>query len=285
MTKVHDVAAVASEKLAKKLATFRIDARPYYRAPLTPELFAINIDNRQIRPWAGKAQIEVVGDRKVRQAVLTVVESDRSVTRIFDVNRPNETTVRQTFPVVVPEGRLANWRIIPGTRHNNWGSNWAKVEATMVAPPTSTSLLVGFDEIRQFIAQLPRHVNSVEAAHDALRPNSVAKGTLRQGEWFFVPVNKKERAEIEALLASGRHPFKTPLEVGSTHSAPCLFSPLAVNSGPRGGLGVRYATGKVTDTRKGRHAPLLLDDWYRVVRNAEVEAPVSSLRRTPRMWD
>lgn len=266
-----------SEKLAKQLARYRIDARNYYRGPIAPELFAINIANRQIRAWTGQADVDVIGDRTVRQAVLTVNENRRSITRTYQVHTssPNADIVFRHFPIRIPEAKLGDWKVVRYPQ-SSYDHNHV-VEATMTAPKTSMSLLVGFDEVRQFIAQLPKRVTSIDAAHRALLPPGGArKGMLRQGEWFFVPVTADERIAIEASIARGGR-FGTAidraLESSSSHHGPSIRVD-----------GRTYAKGTIRDNRGARHAPLQLDDWYRVVRNNEVVSPTASHQRV-RMWD
>ena len=69
-----------SAHLAKQLRSFGLDPRPYEKAPLELEIFAVTIEHRQIRPWAGTAMFQVVGDAKRRQAVLNVSEAGRQLT-------------------------------------------------------------------------------------------------------------------------------------------------------------------------------------------------------------
>jgi len=52
--------------------------------------------------------------------------------------------------------------------------------------------LIGQDEGTYFGCVLPERVTSVEDAYECLKPPEARKGNvLRQGEWFFVPVSRK----------------------------------------------------------------------------------------------
>lgn len=44
-----------------------------------------------------------------------------------------------------------------------------------------------------------------------------------------------------------------------------------------------FAIGSVIDGRVKHHKPLVPDDWHRVIRNAELEAPTAGAGRM--MWD
>lgn len=126
------------------------------------------------------------------------------------------------------------------------------------ANPSQTSFLVGVDEVRPFISVLKRKVNSVAEAHRELRPKGLKAGSVRQGEWFFEPCNKKQCEEIEGY-AQDDYPFGFDrLENGSSHEA-VLFRMDKE----------KYAKGFVLDRRHGNHKPLFLDRWHRVVRNNE----------------
>src|SRR5207249_11244124 len=133
-------------------------------------LFTVNIESRQIRAWAGLAGLSVSGDAKRRQAVVNVTEGNREITRDFEVARVGRDFERLTeadrasilrhFPVFVPNADLVGCSLLHRGRYGS-----ATVRATVRAPKTSFSLLMGFDEVRQFIAALPSRASSVEQAH------------------------------------------------------------------------------------------------------------------------
>ena len=265
--------AERSSHLAQRLCGFGLDARPYLRPPLATEIFTVNIETRQIRPWAGRANVTVSGDAKRRQAVVNVAEGDREITRDLEVPRvgafddlteAQRSEIIRRFPVFVPNGQLVEYSILSRR------SSWCRIRATVRAPKASFSLLMGFDEIRQFIAALPARASTVEEAHRLLRPN-VSRDARRQGEWFFDPATADERARIVRALHRGAMAIVQPLERGSSHRSSVL----------RVGNDL-FAIGSVIDGRVKHHKPLVLDDWHRVIRNAELEAPTAG-RRT--MWD
>lgn len=87
---------------------------------------------------------------------------------------------------------------------------------------------------------------------------------VRQGEWFFDPVTHAERARIAAAQRRGAMAIDRSLERDSSHRASVLL--VADQS---------FAIGKVTDTRVKHHRPLVLNDWHRVTRNAELAQPAA----------
>ncbi|MFO0614106.1 MAG: hypothetical protein U0414_16050 [Polyangiaceae bacterium] len=69
---------------------------------------------------------------------------------------------------------------------------------------TVRHFLCGMDESHLFIAQLPSLASSVGAAHAALRPEVLDRlektgPSIRQGEWFFVPLSDEEHARVDTL--------------------------------------------------------------------------------------
>ena len=148
-----------------------------------------------------------------------------------------------------------------------------QARATMEAPKSNTHLLMGYDEMRQFIAALPGRASTVEEAHALLRP-SVGERALRQGEWFFEPAAPAELAAIRRARQRGARAVFGPLEPGSSHRASVVLVE-----------GQRFAIGKIVDNRVGHHKPVLLEDWHRVVRNTELDTPGGSHRRRSIIWD
>jgi hypothetical protein len=265
--------------LAKQLRGFGLDARPYEKAPLGLEIFAVAIESRQIRPWAGTATFQVVGDSKRRQAVVNVSEAGRQITREYHVSRhllrgagsPEQMAkvVAHYFPVFAPGGHLAGFTIVSDHRRQQA----TKVCATMDVPRSSTHLLMGYDEVRQFIAALPGRASTVEEAHALLRPK-VGALAVRQGEWFFDPATPTELAAIRRARQRGARAVFGPLEPGSSHRASVVLVE-----------GQRFAIGKVVDNRVGHHRPVLLGDWHRVVHNTELDQPGGARRRATMKWD
>lgn len=140
--------------------------------------------------------------------------------------------------------------------HFNFEVNW-----TISCKASTNHLLMGYDESATFVCMLPEAPNDLEHAYEILRPEGISADAMRQGEWFFVPVDEEEMAAIKkAMTEGGKVIQELELERGSTHTA---------GSGIKVGRQV-YATGVVFDTRRSRHEPQFLDGWYKAVRNTEI---------------
>ena len=181
----------------------------------------VAIEGRQIRPWAGAATFQVVGKAKKRQAVVNVHEAGRQITREYHVSShflrsavstdKKANIVAQHFPVFVPGGHMAGFAVVADHRRQQA----TRVRATMDVPESSTHLLMGYDEVRQFIAALPARASTVEEAR-RLRPTS-ANLPSDKGEWFFDPATPAELASIRRARKCGALAVFVPLEPGSSH--------------------------------------------------------------------
>lgn len=298
-----------TDKVVKELQKPIPKATAYSRGPIRDEIMTMSVNHGELlRLWSGTAEFEVFPDKSRRQAVVQVNEDARIISEILNLNKwdrsfnnhrltnlqiPNDKIHRNELLEITQE--VANWvrkstgvlQIHPAMLQKHFDtSDWripagnyfegsVIVELIHEAPATDTTFLVGMDETAHFVAQLPEKVQSVDEAHDVLKP-ALAKGVddvKRQGEWFFVPVTNpsiiKELTAREPLLRM------ESLEGNSSHSA------TIVNYQHR-----KYALGLVVDRRKGHHKTLLLPTWHRVIRNLEVNEPRTRSRtRSRRRWD
>jgi len=127
-------------------------------------------------------------------------------------------------------------------------------------------LLVGQDERQLFSVTVPswrRVVNTVAAAHEALKPDAVraaGRKAVRQGEWFFVPFPWiGERYGIRRRVRLGwRNPHVIDQVLGNPSD---LFGGRPRNSWSSGAV---YARGFV---RHREHRPLHLRCWHRIYLN------------------
>jgi hypothetical protein len=134
--------------------------------------------------------------------------------------------------------------------------------------------LVGMDETSNFVCRLPVLVESVDRAHEILRPMGVMPHTIRQGEWFFVPAVK---CACGAELGVGNHKGGQRTRLGGTTHVAAL----AVNHMDR-----MYAMGRIEDDRSGRHAPVDLGEkWHEAFHNTEKQLDREPQRPRPRMFD
>lgn len=310
--------------VAKQLREAGVRVQPYGRNPVygSPQtLFTLSLDpSNVLRLWAGTAQVSVIPskDTKVKQAVVQVYEKGRTVKRELPISarfyRENKTLaeaqrrvgryyIQNNLGVSLPSGAefsVVAFNPVAGMTEEqiaraDWDPKISLGTMTIQGRVSSTrqNFLVGRDEKSQFVAMLPRKVKSVKDAHESLRPPGVPRTAKRQGEWFFVPATKDEKAAIAAAINRNGVAFSEPrrssrrrgrygerlfqmgeLEENSSHHAPCSIS-----------VGGRlYATGLVYDNRPNRHGSLLLQDWHRVVRNRErVNSAVQG--RSAARWD
>lgn len=229
---------------------------PLASGPAAKQIFGMTIDERDstdevFRYWPGEENHVIVRDAKPgrHQMVVDVWEPVREFQQVWVVADDADL-----------ESRLerANGRVLQREAH------WVKVALT--TPAHERHFLLGTDETHYFIAQLPREASSVEDAHDVLRPLVArAPGTLRQGEWFFIPVSDEQQygAWPEGTTLKDEPIARTG--IGTPHVASEVFI-------RRDASGETFARGVVTQAP--RHRPLVLGDrWHRVVRNLEIAAP------------
>jgi len=141
-------------------------------------------------------------------------------------------------------------------------------EVTRRTSSLTRKYLVGMDETHLFISELPQEgaINKVKEAHKVLKPEYIITSEKdnqkikRQGEWFFVPVTEKELKLIEknANFIEEKVPIGQSVR-GNPHIADELLT--LENK--------IYVSGKV---RHVEHRTLKLRDWFRVLKNTEVQS-------------
>lgn len=282
--------------VVEELQRHKVVANALTKGPLGNDTFALSMTRTPpvgiIRVWQPKSEtldLAVVGDAKKRQAVISAVEPARTIRKTLKINgrqNPGINRFRTRFrnsitlpgsPAIivgeikdVTKPRKGEHIILPG-QMRTW-------EATISAKVAKSDqhFLVGMDETYQFIAALRGKVESVDEAHEILRPK-VKSDAIRQGEWFFNPLSTKLSQELDDYVGSNPLAIKAHRMESSTHE--CLSSITY--------MGKRYASGWVVDHRASHHAPLWLDDWHEVIRNNEVVVARTStnMRRVTRYWD
>lgn len=248
----------------------------------------------------GNAKIEALhGSKKHKQAVATVTEGERVVTRkvvasIFspDVD-PSPKAIRlkliEKFNVVMPSRtkwsvRNTKWNRIMEDQVDDEGNEIkvpvptrrCQISGTVtgtVPGSTINHFLIGKDETRNFISPLPRQAKSVTDAHRMLRPKQATKpGTRRQGEWFLVPVkNKKLLIKLNSYARNNPEAVRQRRLGGGTHKA------LGTIRYRRHGI---YARGYIVDPRRGHHKAIFLPKWHQVVKNKEADIQISNEQRS-----
>ena len=141
-------------------------------------------------------------------------------------------------------------------------------EVTRKTSSLTRKYLMGMDETHLFISELPQEgaINKVNEAHKVLKPEYIImsekdnKNIRRQGEWFFVPVTKKEQKLIDTNINFIKK--KIPIGQiirGNAHIADKMLN-IEKNT---------YVTGKI---RHVEHKTLNLHTWFRVFKNTEVQS-------------
>ena len=244
-------------------------------------LFLINTDTqseRRTKLFYSMGAIEpdkvkVYGNKKLRQAVISVCEKARKVKFEASVEFHSSNTLEglkntiknkrldadvvfELCPVSIPLNedqiydleytmKLISAEELP----HNWK---AQIEFVLDVPKTEIYLLVGYDEDDLFISALPAKATSVKKAHEILRPEGLSKKAIRTGEFFLEPVEKLPTSLHDKYLERGIH--------DSDHIAD--FMVMKYDS--------QYVTGQIEHKR---HKTVVLNTWYKVVRNNEIEAP------------
>lgn len=210
-----------------------------------PEIFQMDI----FRSRQGEAFRLWKGDD--RNAV-RVADVDRRIGQLTLLVREEMRTFTQSVSKYWAERNGVPGRIVRETDR-----------AFVVERSTPASLrryLCGLDERHYFIAQF-ENGTTVKDAHRRLKPAEVVEAersrpgrTLRQGEWFFLPVPSYDRRGLDSAKARR---FASLGGNGRPHVADEV---VVLN-------GRTYARGAV---RHPDHKTLVLDDWRIVHRNAEV---------------
>ena len=313
----------ANMGLIDELNKAGITASFYSRPPDGKQIFTIGKQSGvpgTVMLWPGGEGIEitVTPDKKLHQAVLKVHEPKHTLTFTYTIWhslgishgealqaaadwRGSGSASDYWAGAILPKG--THYRFAPQSEWVTkmgkvWDGGRLKTSIPIIAtvPATTQYFLVGRDELAQFVCALPKEAKTVEEAHKILRPKGVPEGSLRQGEFFFVPVSAKHRKTLQALEKKDPKIGKRQHSWGSNHLEPYSSHTaerrLVLVSGKIEDLNhfrftrlgsQEYRTlvkGKVSDSRTGHHSPLVLDDWHYAIRNTELQAPPKARR-----WD
>lgn len=273
---------ITSTEVAKKLSESGCSVYPYIRRPnnISGELnFSLSRsrDARSIYVYSNtNATTSISVDRKARQAVITVKEDKRTISRntYFWWNN-NEVPIAKLREGALPNATNFVWEldeekttgdIKPGSDTSDYYYRYGKL--TFTIPATTTSFLIGIDEDHTFISQLPKVVKTVEQAHKLLKPKGLNGKSHRVGEYFFRPVSRRL---VDKLLQSKTKngevvSSSTKLRKFLNETRGSSTKLLRVTSSDTKKL---YVVGQVNLGR--RHKSLNLVDWHEVVPNNEVE--------------
>jgi hypothetical protein len=210
-------------------------------------------DEETFRLWKGHQSNAVRvtdSDKERQQLVLLVQEAPRAfVQRLAKDGRS------------APPPEFREFRVVRQTQTHWTFERWT--------PSTMRRFLCGMDERHLFIAQFDGGT-SVKDAHRKLKPQEVLEAdrsapgrTLRQGEWFFVSLSAAESRFLSDRLRS------VPYIVRKVESLGGNGRPHVADEVIRTDRERVYARGRV---RHPDHKTLVLSEWRRVYRNAEVHA-------------
>ena len=285
------------EEVISTLEKAGLNISPYRRGPSGSHAFSIakNQSGDGLKVWVPKdADIDVYPDKRKRQAVVSVFEGARQIKNSVrdyiskkqfwdlvggnkcwaqweDLSDEAKEFFEDKMRGVPTNTHVPNSRFVPNEVEliddGLYGSTKFIVRGVSHARRSRHNFLIGGDEDKHFVSVLRKRVYSVDEAHAELRPKGISKNAVRQGEWFFDPVTKKKERELKKLAKTKLFKYGAlegegswPYYNRSSHRAMRL----------RDGKDT-YVYGPVVDVRKGYHAPLLLDGFYRVVRNREVK--------------
>lgn len=298
-----------SDTLIKELKRVGLPAEYYKKPPLGRHLFSIALPGfGNTRPFKlhvpNKDKLELFTDKNHRQAVVNVDDAitdvpekvkwvqyyqnenqilDNSVIARFASQRTRYSIPNSTFKVDKKTIKISDFR------KGDLDSGYRNITCSGLHVPNKdqkkdVSILFGMDEIAHFISALPKAPKSVEEAHEMLKPKIAEKeGTLRQGEFFFVPCTDKEKKICAELLTSSSNIiFNGRLENDSNHESSMIIGKniKAAIFFPRYDNITKYVIGKIKDVRRDRHNPLVFSEFHHVVRNNEIKVAQST-----RNWD
>ncbi len=235
--------------------------------------------------------VAVYGNKKARQAVLVFEEKAVIHKENISVSHyGNPTSEKDYFQADNKEllGRIESRRTrytgstfkVLKIHEADGYSSYRNIDIEVCVPARVNCLLLGVDEEKTFICQLPEPVKSVSAAHKLLRPKDVSYKAIRIGEWFFDPVPEKSVMKIldignceDYTAFSDWSCRENTVEEGLFNSD--LMSADDINSDNHTASFVVYtdddvyAMGVVVDSRK-THKPVMLPGLCRIVRNREL---------------
>lgn len=236
-------------------------------------------------------KVAVYGNKRARQAVLVFQEKAITHQENISVSHYGNTTSEKAYfqadnkeLLTKIESRRtmytgSTFKVLKIHETDGY-SSYRNIDIEVYVPARVNCLLVGIDEEKTFICQLPEPVKSVGAAHKLLRPKDISNQALRIGEWFFDPVPEKSVMEIldggdyeDYTAFSDWNCRENTVEEGLFNSD--LMSADDISSENHAASFVVYkekdvyVMGAVVDNRK-THKPVLLPGLCRVVRNREL---------------
>lgn len=157
-------------------------------------------------------------------------------------------------------------------RKRGVGLTWHR-PSTVLIQNQKEYYLLGQDEGQYFGCQLPRGTKSISKAFSLLAPKAAVKngqlipGTLRQGEWFFVPVDEANLPNLHECIRSDQIALPKSSEDGIAHIvyADCYIHANRIYLG---------ASNYDTFVEHEQHQSLIFkkNRWYSVHRNTAIRS-------------
>lgn len=155
------------------------------------------------------------------------------------------------------------------------GHRWHRASSVLLHDTKTNKFFVfGQDEGSYFGCELPKAAKTVQGAFDTLVPDAVREVPfVRQGEWFFVPVDDKDVPATKDCALQFETGNGYPVE-------DAVFMPLETADSNRHHVCVaegRVGPGGVVYVRDGtadhdEHESVVLTGWYAVYRNTAVRS-------------
>jgi hypothetical protein len=246
-----------------------------------------NDRTEHFRIWPGKDSTVQVSatDKCLRQVVLLVHEPKRSFAQrarksIYDTQTASWKKAHKILKVIK-------------NRRARFGDD---IEYEEFTPSRVRHYLCGVDERQLFIAECPRAVTSVKAAHDSLKGDARIKlaedssrRVTRQGEWFFLEASEQELQAIEQLLHKNKLAILKKRSLGRgghPHIADevIIMSPKILEHGWPVQADDTFIRGCV---RHVDHKTVRFTNWRKVIRNNEgstTNAAAPGLRAGGVLW-
>jgi hypothetical protein len=257
---------------------------PIARAQAAELVFQMDI--RRTRTWDPRSEYYVAwpgGDENV----VVVKGVDKSEEQLVMMVHEPQHWFWEPVPwgVVRRARRSDDWRAFIAREGRIDPDDLVKENETVWVRRTTDArkrhFLVGRDERQLFMCRLPRACTTVAEAHRALRApeateaRGVMARTIRQGEWFFIPIEKEVEDTIDRDIARGKLWVYRRASIGSfipRAGKPHRADELVVAPVAASRVMHVYVRGRV---RHVDHKTVRLPFWVRVVRNREVAEQAS----------
>lgn len=222
--------------------------------------------------------------RKMTKHVDSKFFSDRDITNKNDLRNLAISHSRIPWFSAAQKETVRNIQI--SRTPDSQGYRSIKAEVTRTSPESREYFLIGFDEDHMFISNIPKAAKTIKQAIKNITPpglltknGELKAGVLRQGEFFFVPLNATEMKQLTSLSnKDALHHYSHNEEANFERSS------FTIALEKEDDTSDHYYTNNIQDVfdtklnfitgivLNARHKPLVLNGWYKVVNNLEKES-------------